>query len=315
MKMRNVYLPIIFGGGLLCSNLALAYDLPTVNLGMTSFLDGGLPAGPGWYSQTYVQHYESDELKDANGDTLPLPKTDLDYQVIVQQLSYMSNYKILDNASLGINMLIPYLSKIDVDDGLNNQALKAQSGFGDIMIGPFIQFDPIMGEQGPKFVHRVEFQMNLPTGDYSSQKDINPSNNAFSFNPYWAATYWFNPKWTASTRMHYLYNFKNDEPSYGFVNAKEVQAGQAFHANFASEYAFTDKLRLGLNGYYLKQMTDTKVDNIKVKNRKESVWAIGPGVMYSHSPKRHLVANAYMEQDAKNRPEGHRLQIRYIHHF
>lgn len=94
-----------------------------------------------------------------------------------------------------------------MDDGLNNAAIKAQSGFGDIMIGPFIQFDPVIGAQGPKFVHRFEFQVNLPTGEYNQQK-ILASNNAVSFDPYWAATYWFNPKWTASTRIHYLYNFK-----------------------------------------------------------------------------------------------------------
>ena len=69
---------------------------------------------------------------------------------------------------------------MDMDDGLNNAAIKAQSGFGDIMIGPFIQFDPVMGAQGPKFVHRFEFQVNLPTGEYDQQK-ILPSNNAVSF--------------------------------------------------------------------------------------------------------------------------------------
>ncbi len=147
-----------------------AYDLPTVNLGMTSFLDGGLPAGPGWYAQTYFQNYDSNKLVDAKGQKLGLPKTDLNYQVLVEQISYLSNVRVKDKASLGINFLIPFVSKMDMDDGLNNVAIKAQSGFGDIMIGPFIQFDPVIGAQGPKFVHRFEFQVNLPTGEYNQQK-------------------------------------------------------------------------------------------------------------------------------------------------
>ncbi|HDV0594402.1 TPA: transporter, partial [Acinetobacter baumannii] len=53
----------------------------------------------------------------------------------------------------------------------------------------------------------------------------------------------------------------------------------------------------------------------KVKGRREQVWAIGPGAMYSFSKNDHLVANAYFEQDTENRPEGTRLQVRYVHHF
>lgn len=315
MKSRVIQKSVLLCSLGCLSFMAHAYDLPTVNLGMTSFLDGGLPAGTSWYAQTYFQNYDSDELVDAHGNKLPLPKTDLNYQVIVEQISYLSNVKLGEHASLGVNFLIPFVSKMDMDDGLNQMAIKSQGGFGDIMIGPFVQFDPIMGAAGPKFVHRIEFQVNLPTGDYSSQKDINPSNNAVSLDPYWAATYWFNPNWTASTRIHYLYNFKNDDPSYAFVGADEIQAGQALHANFATEYAFTPQLRLGINGYWLKQITDTEVDGEKVKGRKEKVWAIGPGGMYSFSPNDHVVANAYFEQDAENRPEGTRMQVRYIHHF
>lgn len=304
----------LYGAGLLAAQAAHAYDLPVVNLGLTSFLDGGLPAGPGWYLQEYFQNYSANRLRDKDGKDIGLPKQNLDYQVAVTQVSYLSNIRV-GNASLGLNAVLPVVTRMRLDDGLDNAALKAQSGMGDLLIGPFIQFDPVMGPNGPRFVQRVELQVNLPTGEYDRQHDVNPGNNAWSFNPYWAATYWFTPKWTASIRAHYLYNGKNDDPGVAFGNVDDIQAGQALHANFATEYAVTEHLRLGINGYWLKQITDTQIDGHDVSGRREKVWAIGPGAMYSFSPNDHLFANAYFEQDVENRPDGSRVQVRYVHHF
>lgn len=304
----------LIGVGLIGGKAAQAYDLPVVNLGLTSFLDGGLPAGPGWYIQEYFQDYRADHLRDGNGNDMPLPDQDLEYQVAVTQLSYLSNLR-LGNASLGLNAVLPVVTRMDVDDGLDNAALKAQSGMGDLLVGPFIQFDPVMGEAGPRFVHRIELQVNLPTGKYDDEHAINPGANAWSFNPYWAATYWFNPKWTASIRAHYLYNGKNDDPNYSYGGADDIQAGQALHANLTTAYAVTPQLRVGLNGYWLKQFTDTKIDGHEVSGRREKVWAIGPGGMYSFSQDDHLFVNAYFEQDVENRPDGSRVQVRYVHHF
>lgn len=304
----------VLASGLVAGQASQAYDLPVVNLGLTTFLDGGLPAGPGWYIQQYFQDYRADHLKDQRGDDLPLPRQDLHYQVAVTQLSYLSDLR-LGNASLGLNAVLPVVTRMDLDDGLNNAALKAQDGVGDLLVGPFIQFDPIMGPDGPRFVHRIELQVNLPTGKYDEDQAINPGANAWSFNPYWAATYWFTPKWSASLRAHYLYNGKNEDPNYSYGGADDIQAGQAVHANFATEYAVTPQLRLGINGYWLNQFTDTKIDGHEVSGRRERVWAIGPGAMYSFSQEDHLVVNAYVEQDVENRPEGSRVQVRYVHHF
>ncbi|MHC5350375.1 SphA family protein [Metapseudomonas furukawaii] len=304
----------VLASGLVAGQASQAYDLPVVNLGLTTFLDGGLPAGPGWYIQQYFQDYRADHLKDQRGDDLPLPRQDLHYQVAVTQLSYLSDLR-LGNASLGLNAVLPVVTRMDLDDGLNNAALKAQDGVGDLLVGPFIQFDPIMGPDGPRFVHRIELQVNLPTGKYDEDQAINPGANAWSFNPYWAATYWFTPKWSASLRAHYLYNGKNEDPNYSYGGADDLQAGQAVHANFATEYAVTPQLRLGINGYWLNQFTDTKIDGHEVSGRRERVWAIGPGAMYSFSQEDHLVVNAYVEQDVENRPEGSRVQVRYVHHF
>jgi hypothetical protein len=311
---------LVAGVALAVAPLTQAYDLPAVNLGFTSFLDGAPPAGPGWYVQQYVQVYREGHLKDAGGDDLRLPtprgfeKAEVDLNIGLTQLVYQSDQPLLLGGKWGMNLMLPYASfDLDPED---NFALSANSGnLGDILVGPYLQWDPIMGPNGPRFVQRVEFQLIFPTGAYDSDHALNVSSNVFSFNPYWAATAFLTPQWTASWRLHYLWNAENDDP-WKPLGADDSQAGQAIHVNFASAYeVMPNRLRLGINGYYLKQITESKVNGRSIRDSEEQVLGIGPGLVYHFSQHNHLFANAYWETNAENRPEGSRFNLRFVHHF
>ncbi|MBF0376167.1 MAG: transporter [Desulfamplus sp.] len=302
-----------------------AYDLPSVNLGFTSFLDGGPPAGPGIYFSQYIQSYSSEELKNQNGDNAlpPVSKESLNAWIGLTQFLYQSDKELFAGGKWGLDVIVPVVM-LDMDYRTNNPAFPQDDGggMGDILVGPYLQWDPIMGKNGPIFMHRVEFQMIFPTGEYDGDKELNSGSGFFSFNPYWAGTLFITPKMTASTRLHYLWNGENDEPNRKYTDpitglrADNTRAGQAFHANFAIDYEVIPKtMRLGINGYYLKQISDTQMSGNDVEDSREQVMGIGPGMVYHFSQNDHLFFNAYFESSAENRTEGDRFNLRWVHHF
>jgi len=302
--MKNLRLVLcVLVALMLFAGPSFAYLQPNVNLGFTSFLDGGPPAGPGHYLSEYLQFYTADKLKD-----FPPGDADVDVWVLMNQYIYQSDQPILFGGKWGINVMLPIVS---IDE--NSFALTHNdTGFGDLLIGPYIQWDPIMGANGPLMLNRIELQTIFPTGKYDNDKSLNPGSNHYSFNPYWAATVFVGPKVTVSWRLHYLWNGENDDFSPGSV---DLEPGDAVHANFAAAYEVLPKqLRLGINGYWFDQITDTKVNGNDVDD-DEKVFAIGPGLVYHFSQDSHLFVNAYFESGAEYRPEGERYNLRFVHHF
>lgn len=312
MKLRKLLLSCSLVSTIFTSSYA--YDLPGFNIGGTSFYDGApAPAGPGWYLIEYLQYMSANKLNDKDGKSLGLPKEETDIFVPLTQVTYLPEK--MGNTRPGLTVLLPWMAKSSVDDGANNTILKGKTGIGDLGIGAFLQFDPIMGENGPIFSQRIELDISMPTGEYDPNNAINPGANSWSVSPYYAATYWINPKWTTSARFIYLWNGKNDDPQTSLGATSSSQAGQAININYTTAYAVTDKLSLGLNGYYLKQITDTKIDGKTVSGRKEKVWSIGPGMVYNFSKDDSIFANLYFENGAENRAEGSKFVLRFNHHF
>ena len=290
-----------------------AFDLPTVNLGFTSFLDGAPPAGPGFYFTEYLQYYTADKFAGPHGGGAFAPATPkVDVFASLSQVIYQSNQPILLGGKWGVDFILPVVN-FDLRPG-GSPLSDNGAGIGDFLVGPYIQWDPIMGKNGPVFVHRIELQCITPTGRYSANDALNPGANFFSFDPYWAATWFPTPKCELSWRVHYLWNDENDEPFVGYAVNKS-QAGDAVHLNFASSYELIPhQLRAGINGYYLKQLGASTVNGIAVGGR-EQVLGLGPGAIYSFSQNDHIFANIYFELAAENRPEGERFILRWVHHF
>jgi hypothetical protein len=270
---------------------------PAVNLGDTSFLDG--IAGPGGVIEEIGDGAHEGTIVDGSGNTVSGTGT----VNSISQLTHVAwiTHKTILGGWYGTEVVA---SAAHVNAGSMGQS----GGWGAFTVSPFILQ---WGERKIGNVpidQRVVFDFDLPVGAYTRSSAINIGANAFTVHPYYAITAFPAKRIETSWRVHYLWNSTNDSPPSA-TGAQSMQAGQAIHFNATTAYNFGKHLWLGPNAYYLRQITDGRINGVPLRNSPEQVAAIGPGMVWN-SGKWFFYANGYHEFGVKNRPEGNKLVLR-----
>lgn len=196
------------------------------------------------------------------------------------------------------------LSAAHVNAGAQGEA----GGLGATTISPFILQWAEHRILGVAIDQRVVADFDLPTGQYSRTSNVNIGGNSFTVHPYYAITPFPLKRLETSWRVHYLWNSANNNPPIS-TGAQSTQAGQAIHFNATAAYKVWKGLWIGSNGYYLKQITDGKIDGVALHDSPEQVGAIGPGMVWN-SGSWYFYANGYQEFAALSRATGHKLVLR-----
>lgn len=282
-----------------------AYDQPnTLNYGYTNILTGG-PVRPasGWYWHQYAAYYFTDDFKDINccGES---PTFNTVWGITEFLYQTKKNYFL--NARIGVELDIYYVlyskvskNKCDLtDNGI---------GFSDPYLGIYLQWDPVMRKDRAVLVHRLEFSASFPAGKYNKKFFFNPGNGFYYINPSWAGTLFFTPRLAASWNINYVWSAKNKHTG--------LQPGQAFLLDYSFEAEPIKKFWFAVNGYYLQQFTDSKLNGKKISGPRESVFAIGPGMLYDPEADLSAFAYLYFEKGARSYANGISAIASFILHF
>jgi hypothetical protein len=263
--------------------------------GAEDFMSGAVPP-PGFYFLDYLTYYKADKFKDGSGGKL-MPDFDLKVTANVFRFLYVTKQQIL-SGFWGMQVFIPVLN-VDVSVPGRSQS---KTGIGDIIVDPFI-----LSWHWKNFHLVTGLDIYIPTGSFDKNNLANLGRNYWTFEPVVGATFISDGGFEVSGKFMYDINTKNDDTDY--------KSGQEFHFDYTIAQKFGN-LSVGLGGYYYKQTTADKLNDVKVgpDGFKGQVFAFGPQVKYDYK-NMSFILKYQTETSVKYRPEGDKFWFKFVYAF
>ncbi len=291
--------------------------------GAESFMVGAAPP-PGFYFKNYAYYYHANDLKDDHGDDVDV-FDDLTVWAEVMRFIWISKYEIL-GGNYGQHAFLPFL-----DVSLDFKAPvgpKSKDNYDDSDV-PYIIYSPFILTH-----HFLEGKLHtvfslpdiyIPTGDEEGNM-AGVGHNFWTFEPVFAITYMPTPVWEFSLKFMYDFNTEQDDcpTPYGF-NVDRTP-GDEFHFDYSVSYGITKSLRVGISGYYYKQVSDDDYDIDSSlpapvrdlleddESNRSQVYAAGPGLWYNYK-NMFFELRTQFEFEAENKTEGQNVWFNLVYAF
>ncbi len=301
--MRKLAVAAIGAAALLCPLSLFAQS--SAILGTEDYFAGALPP-PGFHFIDYLAYYTADELRDADGEKVPLD-FELDVLADVLRPIYVSDIEVL-GANLAWHAVIPVVYQAARVKDLG--ASDYQFGLGDMYFSPFL-----LGWHSDLFHCVAGLDIIAPTGQYDREDFASIGNNHWTFEPAAAVSLIHPAGFNADLKLMYDIHTKNTDDDDGSGGKADYLCGQQFHLDYNAGFAVLDHLRLGVCGYYLIGLQNDEQNGDEVEDSKEQVFAVGPSVLFSVCPSLSLTAKAQFETFAENRPRGAMYWLKAVASF
>lgn len=342
MYVRNVISSLVAGSiffGACNAAVAVENDELDVPLGVWG-LDSAILPLSGFYGQVISARYQANEVKDANGGdvkfntmvpvapgvSMPVNGTiaaRVTVDAVTPKFVYISDDPVWGGHA-GAYVAIPLLKKSRdisatvttalppaIQQAIGSTVSQLESGdkrgLGDIEATSFI------GWKRDELSIVAAFNIDLPTGSFNKNSQVNLGVNYYSFRPLLSAAWSTESGFDLAAAISYNISTVN--------HATEYQSGQYMTIEYVGTYQFSNNFKAGLQGYYLNQTTNDKDPNGTalapiVDGNRARVVSIGPVMTYQTDDLKTQIDFKYLaEMSARARPQGNLALLTLSHQF
>jgi len=224
-----------------------------------------------WTLRNDTYYYDASTNRSVRSGNLEVG-ADLEFLMNFTTLLYKPDIELF-GAQLAIGVFVPIVDlEIDSSLSINDSVFGASdsaTGLGDIALIPFALY----WNQGNLHTSFAQFVV-APTGDYDTDNSINNGLNYWSFDTNFALTH-LNPETGRdfSFNIGHIYNTKNDDTNY--------QTGRELHLDVAFNQFLSERFAVGLQGFYLKQITGDSGSGALLGDFKGEVGGVGPALLWT----------------------------------